>query len=126
MVLLLNEGKINIHHGLGSYQVTKMMWDNRDGRDWRVVASSGWTLLTNYENLEPRAGVYIFADSALQVKYVGKSGAGRMILEVGSAIRRRKAYGASQVRALYTNSDANALSLESALRTKYDPPNNRT
>lgn len=103
-----------------------MKWDNKDGRDWRVVASSGWTMLSNYGNIQPRAGVYIFADSALQVKYVGKAGAGRIVLEVGSAISRGKAYGASQVRALYTNSDANAQSLESILIDKYDPPNNRT
>lgn len=102
-----------------------MRWDNRDGRDWRVVASSGWTMLSNYENLEHRAGVYIFADSAIQVKYIGKAGAGRMVLEIGSAIRRGKDYRASQVRALYTNSDANAQSLESILIDKYDPPNNR-
>jgi excinuclease UvrABC nuclease subunit len=103
-----------------------MKWDNRDGRDYRVVASSGWTSLTNYSNLEARAGVYLFADSSLQIKYIGKAGAGRIASEVGNAIRRGKGRGASQVRALYTNSDANALSLESSLIAKYDPINNKT
>jgi len=101
-----------------------MQWDNADGRDWRVVASSGWTMLSNYGNLEARSGIYVFADSALQVKYVGKAGAGRMVLEIQSAINRGKSRGASQVRALYTNSDANAQSLEQALIAKYNPPNN--
>jgi excinuclease UvrABC nuclease subunit len=81
-------------------------------------------LLENYGKLEFRAGVYIFANASLQTKYIGKAGAGRMVLEINSAIRRGKAFGATLLKALYTNSDANALSLENALRVKYNPPNN--
>jgi len=45
-------------------------------------------LLENYGKLEFRAGVYIFANASLQTKYIGKAGAGRMVLEIDSAIRR--------------------------------------
>jgi len=47
-----------------------------------------------------------------------------MVDEVADAISRKKDKNASRVGALYTNSDANALSLERDLIRKYNPPNN--
>jgi excinuclease UvrABC nuclease subunit len=101
-----------------------MAWDSSDHFDYRVVAYTGWRYLENYGTFEDRAGVYLFANADLQIKYVGKAGARRMVIEIDDAIRRGKAYGATLVTALYTNSDANALSLEDALIVKYNPPNN--
>lgn len=101
-----------------------MAWDSSDHSDYRVVAYTGWKYLENYGTFEYRAGVYLFANVNLQIKYIGKAGAGRMVIEIESAIGRGKAYGATQVKALYTNSDANALSLENDLIGKYNPPNN--
>ena len=103
-----------------------MKWKSADGRDNRVVTSSGWKNLSNYEGLEQRAGVYIFANVNLQVKYVGKAGPRRMVYEIKKAITRGKNFGATSVRALYTNSDANAVSLRKDLIDIYDPPNNRS
>jgi len=80
----------------------------------------------NYGTFKERSGVYIFANRDLQVKYVGKAGPGRMVVEIQSAINRGKDYGATLVKALYTNSDERATSLESALKEKYKPPNNLT
>ena len=101
-----------------------MQWDSNDHTKWQVVEYSGWLNLENYTELQDRSGVYIFANSELQVKYVGKAGARRMVQEIANAISREKDYGATKVKALYTNSDANALSLESDLINKYDPHNN--
>lgn len=101
-------------------------WDSRDQQGREVVAVGEWRSLENYQDLKPRAGVYIFADAGLQVKYIGKAGAGRMVNEVADAISRDKAYHATRIKALYTNSDANARLLEGNLIDKYDPPNNRT
>jgi len=103
-----------------------MTWDSSDHLDYRVVAYTGWRYLENYGTFEDRAGVYLFANADLYVKYVGKAGAGRIVAEIEDAIRRGKDYGATLVKALYTNSDANALSLESYLIDKYNPPNNLT
>ena len=100
------------------------LWDSSDHGDWRVVDYTGWRLLGNFGTLEARAGVYLFANINLQIKYVGKAGARRMVDEIGNAINRGKAFGATMVKALYTNSEANALSLETALIEKYNPPNN--
>ncbi|MFZ5942062.1 MAG: hypothetical protein ACOYXB_15960 [Bacteroidota bacterium] len=101
-----------------------MIWNANDTNDSRVVSHAYWRQLNNYGDLEARSGVYIFADVNKQVKYIGKAGARRMVLEIESALNRRKGYGATQVKALYTNSDANALSLERDLINKYNPPNN--
>ncbi len=103
-----------------------MEWDSNDQRDYRVVAIGDWRSLESYQDLEAKAGVYIFADAGLRVKYIGKAGAGGMVDEVGDAIRTDKAYQATRVKALYTNSNKNAQSLGAELIDKYDPPNNRT
>jgi excinuclease UvrABC nuclease subunit len=101
-----------------------MIWDNSDHSDYRVIAYSGWRYLENYGTIELRSGVYLFANADLHIKYVGKAGPGRMVDEIESAIRRGKAYGATQVKAIYTNSDERASSLETYLIGKYTPPNN--
>jgi len=101
-----------------------MIWNSNDNRDYRVVSHANWRLLNNYADLEARSGVYIFADVNKQVKYIGKAGARRMVDEIYSAIQRGKGHGATQVKALYTNSDAIALSVENDLISKYNPPNN--
>jgi excinuclease UvrABC nuclease subunit len=110
-----------------------MTWEKADEEDHRVDKPSEWVSLDSYqEELEKRAGVYIFTDDDFDVKYIGKAGAGRMVVElkniktfeVYSAIKRLKNIGATQVKALYTNSDARALEYEGELIKKYNPPNN--
>lgn len=104
----------------------ELEWDTSDHQDYRVVAFTRWRDLENFGTFEHRAGVYVFANIDWQVKYIGKAGAGRMVVEIQSAINRDKAYGATRVKALYTNSDERAQTLESYLIGKYDPPNNLT
>jgi len=101
------------------------MWDTSDHRRYEVVDYTNWRLLKNYRSLEPRAGVYVFADRNHQVRYVGKAGPGRMVDEVADAIARGKDFGATEVKALYTNSNEKAANLEKYLIEKYQPPNNR-
>jgi len=64
-----------------------MAWDSSDHSDYRVVAYTRWKYLENYGTFEYRAGVYLFANVDLQTKYTGKAGAGRMVIEIDSAIR---------------------------------------
>lgn len=101
-----------------------MEWDISDHQDWRVVDHTRWLNIVNYQELEKRAGVYIFADINHQVKYIGKAGAGRIVDEIYNAINRGKDRGATLLKVLYTNSTANAQSLETYLINKYSPPNN--
>lgn len=101
-----------------------MEWNDKDALDRRIFTSSYWRKIDNYKELVNRAGVYVFANSTYQVKYVGKAGFMRMVPEISSEINRKKDYGATLVKALYTNSDQKALSLERGLINKYNPPNN--
>jgi len=101
-----------------------MRWNYSDHNDWRVVDYTSWRNLENYVTLDERAGVYLFANVDLQIKYIGKAGARRMVVEIQSAINRGKDFGATKVKALYTNSGDRALSLEQDLIDKYNPPNN--
>lgn len=101
-----------------------MQWNIKDHDDYRIVSYTSWRYLHNYGNFEERSGVYIFANSDHQVKYVGKAGARRMVVEISSAFNRGKHYGATMVKALYTNSEERALSLEGDIINKYNPPNN--
>lgn len=101
-------------------------WDSKSGQDSKVVARGGWGDLPDcLDNFPARAGVYVFADVELQVKYVGKAGAGRLQKEAKNAYNvRDKGSGATKATWLATNSDDNAKSLESDLIDEYDPPNN--
>jgi excinuclease UvrABC nuclease subunit len=103
------------------------IWNYRDGQDSRVVDRGGWCTIKNIStNFPDRAGVYIFADSHLQVRYVGKAGGGLLKNEAMAATRRGKNRGATHATWLATNSSATALALEQKLIEKYNPPNNRT
>lgn len=104
-----------------------MEWESEDEKgDYRIAEKTGWMKIENREkHLEDRAGVYVLADAARHVKYIGKAGPGRLAKEVNNAIEyRKKGKGAMIVKALYTNSDDYAWDLEGDLKEKYDPPNN--
>ena len=103
-----------------------MQWDPNEVVDNRVVTASEWWInLKEADTLEPRAGVYIFANSAYDIKYVGTAGAAKMVQEIKKAIKNKKSRGATKVRALYTNSLGKATSLEKYLIKKYNPVNNQ-
>lgn len=106
-----------------------MKWDKNDEQDSRIKSVTDWISFDDVHTLESRAGVYVFADEHEDVVYIGKAGAGRMILEdliieIMNARYRNKDEGATQVKALYTNSGDVALALEGDLILKYDPVNN--
>ena len=84
----------------------------------------GWKPIQDYKMLEPRGGVYIFADDSEDVKYIGKASIPRMVAEIGNSISETKDRSATQVRVLYTDSDSNTISLSRDLRVKYDPVHN--
>jgi excinuclease UvrABC nuclease subunit len=107
-----------------------MKWNNKDESDLKIQKVSEWTPLDQYKELEHKSGVYIFADDNYDVKYIGKAGARRLVLEhthvfeIYSAISRSKDDGATQVKTLYTNSNEFAKKLETELIQIYNPNNN--
>jgi hypothetical protein len=114
-----NLGKISQNFKKGH-----MKWEISDHNNWGVVKYTSWRHIENYKSLEDRSGVYLFANSDHHVKYVGSVITRRMISEIESAFHKEKNAGASLVKALYTNSDANTFALEKDLITKYNPQNN--
>jgi excinuclease UvrABC nuclease subunit len=103
-----------------------MQWDPNDVVDSRVVAFSEWWIdLKDCEKLEAISGVYLFANSKYDIKYIGTAGAHGMVKEIRRAVEGKKSKGATKVRALYTNSTEKAHSLEKYLIKKYNPVNNR-
>lgn len=105
-----------------------MQWKLEDDNDQRVLTRTGWVDIEIYktvDTLEKKVGVFIFADTNKEVKYIGKAGADKMIDEIYNALCKYKARDATLVKALYTNSDTNAQSLKTDLIKKYNPLNNR-
>lgn len=107
-----------------------MKWNVTSEEDSRIIERSNWISIDEYTELKENSGVYVFANDDLDVKYIGKAGKRRMVLEhvqvfeIHSAICRGKDDGATQVKALYTNSNENALTLEKELIRIYTPDNN--
>lgn len=107
-----------------------MKWKKSSENDERIIDKSDWTLIDNYQELKESSGVYVFINDDMDVKYIGKAGKRRMVLEhiqvfeIYSAICRGKDDGASKVKALFTNNNENALSLERDLIHEYSPQNN--
>ena len=98
-------------------------WRGYDARS-EVSKWTKWKKKT--EELPNVAGVYIYANSKHDVKYIGKAGAGRLNEEAKSAMKvRKKDKGASLVRGLITNNNVKAKSLEDYLIKKYKPSNNK-
>ena len=108
----------------------KMIWEIKDEQHSLVVGNSDWTPLDDYKEIEARSGVYILADDKKNVKYIGKAGARRLVMEhlqtyeIYSAIFRGKSNGATIIKALYTHSNDNSKTLEKHLIGKYNPENN--
>lgn len=103
-----------------------MKWDKSDENRSEVKDVTGWLATNNVDTLQARSGVYVFVDAPDNVKYIGKAGARRIKDEVKDAISRGKNKDDGWVKALYTNSDDIAKTLETELIKKYDPPNNKT
>lgn len=84
-----------------------------------------WFPISLADEIAPtQAGVYVFTDCDLQVRYVGKAGAGRLRDEIQGALKRGKGYDVSQFGWFATNSEETALSLEKEWIGKYQPLNN--
>jgi len=107
-----------------------MKWNGNQEEDKRIVDKTDWFLIDNYKELKENAGVYVFVNDDLDVKYIGRAGQGRMVLEhihifeIHSAICRGKDNGATKVKALYTQNNKLSIALEADLIKIYTPSNN--
>ena len=105
-----------------------MIWDTKSEKDSRIKEKGRWSPLDldAIDRLVPdRAGVYIFADVNLHIKYVGHAGAGNLREGIKSAIKqRKKGKGATKYKWFATNAKEKAVLLQKDWLQLYDPPNN--
>lgn len=107
-----------------------MEWDVNEDNDIRIAYKTDWIKLEEYNEVDRRAGVYIFADDKFDVKYIGKAMERPSplehisVFEIYSAMLKGKANGALLVKALYTSSNEQARELDDEMVRKYSPANN--
>jgi len=101
-------------------------WNSEHGHDRRIIDIGGWHELAEVGTRFPEcAGVYVFADADLDVKYVGKADAKRLRAEALDAVALHdKREGAVLAGWLATKSGDGALAFATLLIAFYDPPNN--
>ena len=120
-----------LFEGDGIGKPAKNLWSHEVCKDSRVASAGPWLPLPiGFDCLPDVAGVYLFGcictnPTGIQVRYVGKAGAGRLNAEARAAARSRaKDSGASHIIWLVTNDDDSACSLERDLIDRFLPPNN--
>lgn len=102
-----------------------MEFDTDDHNLGEVADFTYWVNLDNHdESLDPKTGVFIFADANHHVKYVGKAEPGNMLSAIQSAKAEGKDWQATLVKVLYTGSREATKSLKKGLKMKYQPLNN--
>ncbi|MCA9672050.1 MAG: hypothetical protein KC503_40930 [Myxococcales bacterium] len=110
-----------------------MFWDTHDESDPRIVRRYGWMAIgglsarghvaARVEGEE--SGVYVVADAAMRVSYVGHAEPGRLRAELLWALRRRKADEGMQVLWLVTATVDDAKAIKRYLLRRYQPPRNQ-
>lgn len=123
----------DLSEGAGDPKPIKNIWSNEIHQDPRVTSGGPWLPLPDgFDGIPDLAGVYVFGcicsnPLGMQVRYVGKAGAGRLNVEARDAASgRAKDKGATHVTWLVTNDDALAIQLEGDLIDRFLPPNNYT
>ena len=102
-----------------------MQWVSKHISDKRIVTTSPFVSFMKCDSIKDNAGVYLFVDKNQEVKFIGKAGDGEMIAAINKAIEEgNKTLGTIRVKALYTDSDDNALGLKKDLVSIYRPANN--
>lgn len=102
-----------------------MKWNPIDERDERIADKGRWCSLENAEKKTPDiGGVYVFIDSDMDVKYIGKAGIGELRNEIQNAISSEKSGSATRVGWFATNSKGFVDDLAREWTDKYRPINN--
>lgn len=101
-----------------------MKWNSSAQYDPKVVDYTGWRYVNKLSQFLDRAGVYVFANEFLEVRYVEAAGVGEISEKINSAMKSGKDYDVTRVKVLYTDSDEGAHRLEEDLIERYEPPNN--
>ena len=104
----------------------RKVWDNSDIKLPLVIKDSSWHFLHDFAHFKTCDGVFIFANAAHQVKYIGYTLEKCVVESIAEAISERKDEGTTLVKVLYTQNSKNALLISKVLKKKYNPENNNS
>ncbi len=97
-----------------------MKWDDKDASDERVVSQGRWCDIRNIGKVFPNsAGVYLFADESLDVKYVGCAKELGLQNAAQDSVYKEENYGAKRAFWLATENREEAQHLRRQLVKKY-------
>lgn len=101
-----------------------MKWNSSVQYDPTVVDFTGWRYVNKHSHFPERAGVIVFTNEFLEVRYVEAAGFGKINEKISSAMKSGKDYDVTRMKVLYTDSDDGAYRLGQDLIERYEPPNN--
>lgn len=97
-----------------------MQWDDKDTNDERVVSQGRWCDIRSISKAFPNsAGVYLFADESLDVKYIGCAKELGLQHAAQESVYKEENYGARRAFWLVTESREEAQHLRRQLVKKY-------
>ena len=103
-----------------------MKWDDKDTRDERVVSYGKWCDIGRISKVFPNsAGVYLFADESLDVKFIGCAKELGLQNAAQDSVYKEENYGAIRALWIATESREEAQHLRRQLVKKYLARKNR-
>ncbi|MBN1654093.1 MAG: hypothetical protein JXA30_09975 [Deltaproteobacteria bacterium] len=97
-----------------------MKWDEKDASDGRVVAMGKWCDISSIGKVFPNsAGVYLFADESLEVRFVGCAKEAGLQNAAKDSVYKEENYGAKRALWLETENREEAQHLRRQLVRKY-------
>jgi excinuclease UvrABC nuclease subunit len=97
-----------------------MKWDDKDANDERVIGQGKWCDIRSIGKFFPNsAGVYLFADESLDVKYVGCAKESGLQTAAQESVYKEENYGAKRALWISTESREEAQYLRRQLVKKY-------
>jgi hypothetical protein len=100
------------------------IWDCRDVKMPLVVKDSSWHFIHDFSIFNSCTGVFVFADSAHYIKFVGHTDENCILEAIAEAIEKKRDSGTTLVKVLYTQVDKDAKLIADVLMEKYQPQNN--
>ncbi len=103
-----------------------MEWNEKDCQHPLVRNATVWQYIYNFPRISEEFGVFLFANSIHQIKFIWHSSSKNITEDIAMAIEKGKDFATTLVLTLFTNSLPEAEELSNMLINKYKPTNNFT
>jgi hypothetical protein len=101
-----------------------MEWNNTYLNKFKFNSYTSWFLIYDFTEFKDDCGVFVFANSAHQVKYIDYAKRGVLIDSIANSIVDGKDQYSNLVMAIYTKTVEEAIILSNYLIERYKPVNN--